>query len=60
MTDAELDTVYTALAEAIGSVGTAKTPLLLSTLSLSLLAKHGDAKTGLELIEQAKQLVTQP
>jgi hypothetical protein len=57
MTDSELDTVYTALAEALGRVGEAKTPLMLSTLCLSLLAKQADTKTALELITQSESLM---
>jgi hypothetical protein len=56
MTDSELDTVYTALAEALGRVGEGKTPLMLSTLCLSLLAKQADANAALELIAQAEKL----
>jgi hypothetical protein len=57
MTDSELDAVYTALAEALGRVGEVKTPLLLSTLSLSLLAKQPDSKSAMGLITQAEALV---
>jgi hypothetical protein len=57
MTDMELDTVYTALAEALGRVGESKTQLLLSTLCLSLLSKQADVKVGLELLAQAESLV---
>ena len=57
MTDMELDMVYTALAEALGRVGESKTPLLLSTLCLSLLSKQADAKVGLDLLAQAESLV---
>lgn len=57
MTDMELDAVYTALAEALGRVGEVRTPLLLSTLCLSLLAKQADEKTGLDLIVQAEGLI---
>lgn len=57
MSDSALDAVYTALAEALGRVGEGKTPLLLSTLCLSLLSKHEDAKAALDLIAQMEALV---
>jgi hypothetical protein len=57
MTDSELDTVYTALAEALGRVGEGKTPLILSTLCLSLLSKQADADAALDLIAQAESLM---
>ncbi len=57
MTDMELDTVYTALAETLGRVGEANTPLFLSTLCLSLLAKQDDADMALNLMTQAEGLM---
>jgi hypothetical protein len=57
MTDMELDTVYTALAETLGRVGEANTPLFLSTLCLSLLAKQDDADMALNLMTQAEGLI---
>jgi hypothetical protein len=57
MTDSELDTVYTALAEALGRVGEGKTPLMLSTLCLSLLAKQADTVVALDLIAQAESVM---
>lgn len=56
MTDTELDAVYTALAQALGRVGETNTPLLLSTLCLSLLAKQEDANAAMDLIAQAEGL----
>jgi hypothetical protein len=56
MNDTDLDTVYTALAEALGRVGDSKTPLMLSTLCLSLLANQADATAALDLIAQAERL----
>ena len=56
MTDTDLDITYTALAEAIARAGEARTPLLLATLSLSLLAQQPDAKPVLALIAQAQRL----
>ena len=56
MTHAELDTTYTALAEAIARAGEARTPLLLATLALSLLAQQTGAAPALALIMQAERL----
>jgi hypothetical protein len=53
----ELDTVYTALAQALGRVGEANTPLFLATLGLSLLAALPDSQTGLDAIAQAEQFI---
>ena len=52
----DLDTTYTALAEALGRVGEEKSALLLATLSLSLLAREPDAARALALIEEAERL----
>lgn len=57
MTDTELDTVYTALAQSLGRAGQEKTPLLLSTLCLALLAKQTDARAALDFIAQAENLM---
>jgi hypothetical protein len=54
MTDTDLDTSYTALCRALGDVGETQAPLLLSMLSLALLARLPDAATALPLIEQAR------
>lgn len=54
MTDADLDTSYTALCKALGEVGEPQAPLLLAMLSLALLARLPDAATALPLIEQAR------
>ena len=59
MNSTELDTAYTALAEAIGRVealGEGKTQLMLATLSLSLIAKMDNAASALTLIQQAEEL----
>lgn len=55
MTDTDLDTSYTALCRALGDVGETQAPLLLSMLSLALLARLPDAPTALSHIEQARQ-----
>ncbi len=52
----DLDTAYTALAQALGRVGQERSPLLLATLALALLARQGDAQAVLPLIEQAERL----
>jgi hypothetical protein len=54
----ELDTAYTALAEAIGRVGEGNAQLMLATLSLSLIAKLENADAALALISQAEKLTT--
>lgn len=56
MTHAELDTTYTALAEAIARAGEARAPLLLATLALSLLSEQPGAASALALITQAERL----
>jgi len=63
MNSAELDTAYTALAEAIGRVeklGEGNVQLMLATLSLSLIAKLENADAALALISQAEKLTTNP
>lgn len=54
MTDADLDRSYTALCEALASVGEAQAPLLLSMLSLSLMSRFGNADDVLPLIANAR------
>ncbi|MDI9334398.1 MAG: hypothetical protein QM533_08460 [Cytophagales bacterium] len=56
MNSLELDTAYTALAEAIGRVGEENTQIMLATLSLSLIAKLENSDAALLLIEQAEKL----
>ena len=56
MNSTELDTAYTALAEAIGRVGEGNAPLMLATLSLSLIAKMEKLDVPLALIKQAEEL----
>lgn len=56
MTASDLETVYTALSQAVARAGPAHVPLLLSTLSLALLARLPDAAKALVLIEQAQRL----
>lgn len=53
MTDADLDSSYTALCEALASVGEAQAPLLLSMLSLSLMSRFERADEVLPLIANA-------
>ena len=54
MTQAQLDEVYTALAQTVARVGEAHTPLLLSMLSLQLLARQPDTQSALEWIRRAE------
>ncbi len=57
MNSTELDTAYTALAEAIGRVGESNAQLMLATLALSLIAKMDNAASALTLIQQAENLI---
>ncbi len=59
MNSTELDTAYTALAEAIGRVGEGNAQLMLATLSLSLIAKMDNAASALALIKQAEELTNE-
>jgi replication-associated recombination protein RarA len=56
MTEQELDSVYTALANAIESVGKDKASLMLATLALSLAASAPNSLDVLEKIKQAQRL----
>ena len=56
MRPAELDALYTALAEAIARVGEDRASLFLATLSLDLIAHHADPAAAAEAIERAERL----
>ncbi len=56
MNDTQIELTYTALAESMGRIGKAKTPLLLATLALDLLSQLPDADAALERIAAAEQL----
>jgi hypothetical protein len=56
MNAADLDTAYTALANATQAVGREHEALFLATLALSLLAKRSDLHAVLDDIAQAQQL----
>ena len=56
MNSTELDTAYTALAEAIGRVGESNAQLMLATLSLSLISKLDKLDAAIALIAQAEKL----
>lgn len=61
MTDTQLDTAYTALANAIARTQAQApevTQLFLATLALSLVALQADDSHCLQLIRQAEQLAT--
>lgn len=58
MTEQDLDTSYTALAEAISRVGEERASLFLAMLALSLLARQPNAEQVLDLIAQAEQNCT--
>ena len=55
MTQAELETVYEALAAAIDRAGTEKAELLLAKLALLLTQELGDAPAALAAIAQAER-----
>lgn len=59
MTDAELDRCYTALCLALGEAGEARAPLLLSMLSLALLARAERAEEVLPVIEEVRRKLAQ-
>jgi len=54
MTDADLDTSYSALCEALAQVGEGKAPLFLAMLCLSLMSRAGQASEVLPLIANAQ------
>lgn len=56
MNSAQIELIYTALAECIARVGESKTPLLLATLALDLLNEQPDAGAALARISQAERL----
>ena len=56
MTDDDLDQSYSALCQALGSVGQQQAPLLLSMLCLSLLCRMDTAAQVLPLIDKARAL----
>jgi len=51
-----LDALYTSLADALGRVGEARTPLMLATLALDLIAQHGSPQVAAAAIERAERL----
>ena len=56
MNSAEIDAIYTELAESIARVGEDRTHLFLATLALDLLSVQSDAGTALERIAKAERL----
>jgi hypothetical protein len=56
MNDAEVELIYTELAQCIARTGEAKTPLLLATLALDLLRQQPDAGAALAHIVRAERL----
>ena len=57
---AELDTVYTALANGTDAVGDANVALFLATVALALAAQQPDCSRVLAAIEQAQRLAMRP
>jgi hypothetical protein len=56
MNEAEVEVIYTELAQCIARVGEAKTALLLATLALDLLRQQPDTRAALAHIETAERL----
>ena len=56
MNNADVDVVYTELAESVARVGEEKTHLFLATLALDLLSLQADAATALGHIAKAERL----
>lgn len=56
MSEHDLDLTYTALSQALAKAGEDKAGLLLSTLSLALIARQAAAADVLPLIEDALRL----
>jgi hypothetical protein len=56
MNAADLDTAYTALANATHAVGREQESLFLATLALNLIAQHSDVSQVLADIAQAQRL----
>ena len=54
MSDADLDRAYTALCQALGSVGPERSELLLAMVSLALMAQRPSAGDVLPVIERAR------
>jgi hypothetical protein len=60
MNSAEIELIYTALAECIARAGEAKAALLLATLALDLLSQQPDAGAALAHISRAERLTIVP
>jgi hypothetical protein len=56
MSPERLETLYTALAEALGRVGESRAQLLLATLALDLIAHHADTDAVAAAIARAERL----
>ena len=54
MTDADLDRSYTALCQALGEVGPARSELLLAMLTLALMARHEQPEEVLALVARSR------
>lgn len=59
MTDAELDTSYSALAAALADAGQDHAALLLAMVCLALISRMESAEAVLPLIEQARSQLAQ-
>jgi len=54
MTDADLDRSYTALCQALGEVGPARSELLLAMVALALMAKQESAEDVVALVARSR------
>jgi hypothetical protein len=54
MTDSDLDRCYSALCEALAQAGEARAPLMLSMVSLALMARCESADDVLPLVKRAR------
>ena len=59
MNDADLDRTYTALCQALGAVGPARSELLLAIVALALMARAGSAEEIVALVARSRDRVLQ-
>lgn len=59
MNDTDLDRTYTALCQALGEVGPARSELLLAMLALALMARAGSADEVVALVTRSRDRLLQ-
>ena len=57
MSEADLDRSYTALCQALGEVGPARSELLLAMVALALMAHAGSAEEVVALVERSRDRI---